>query len=301
MRAARRHRRPPCRFTLLAAPALARGWTGKLWALHHGIRHAESLAERAEYLVLTDADIRHAPDTVRALVAEAHADGLVLSSLMARLHCESFAERMSIPAFVFFFQMLYPFAWVNDPKRAIAAAAGGCMLVHAETLRRAGGIAAIRDELIDDCALARLVKPFGPIRVALTERARSTRTYRSFADIRRMIVRCAFTELRFSPWRLAGATAAVLVVFVAPPVIAVSGPAAARVPALIAWACMAAAFQPMLRFYRLSPAWGLAMPLIGLAYLVWTLDSAWRHVRGRGGEWKGRVRSRTACTQGDRP
>jgi hopene-associated glycosyltransferase HpnB len=291
---------PAVPLAVLAAPKLAPGWTGKLWALHHGIRHAESLPESPDFLLLTDADIRHAPDTVRTLVARAHADGLVLSSLMARLHCESFAERMSIPAFVFFFQMLYPFAWVNDPKRVMAAAAGGCMLVHADTLRRAGGIAAIRDELIDDCALARLVKPNGPIRLALTERACSTRTYRSFGGIRRMIVRCAFTELRFSPWRLAGATAALLVVFVAPPVIALSGPGAARMPAVIAWVCMTAAFQPMLRFHRLSPAWGLALPVIASSYLLWMLDSAWQHARGRGGEWKGRVRARTASTQAGR-
>lgn len=288
------------RVTVLAAPGLANGWTGKLWALRHGIRHAEALPEPADYLLLTDADIRHARDTLRSLVTRARRDGLVLTSLMARLNCASLAERMSIPAFVFFFEMLYPFAWVNQRRRSTAAAAGGCMLVHAETLRRAGGIEAIRDELIDDCALARVMKRHGPIRIALTQRVHSTRAYRSFGELRRMIVRCAFTQLRCSWWRLGCATGAMLVVFVAPPVIAVLGAGTARGLALIAWAGMALAFQPILRFYRLAPWWGALLPAIAAAYLVLTLDSAWQHLRGGGGEWKGRLQAR-AATPSDRP
>jgi hopene-associated glycosyltransferase HpnB len=282
----------PERVTVLAAPSLPDGWTGKLWAQNHGIRYAESLPEPPDYLLLTDADIHHAADTLTDLVGRAIPGQLVLTSLMAKLNCESAVERALIPAFVFFFQMLYPFAWVNRPERATAAAAGGCMLVHRASLRRAGGVEAIRDELIDDCALARLLKNEGRIRIGLTGRVRSTRAYQSFGEIRRMIVRCAFTQLKFSPWRLAFATAAMIVVFVAPPVIAVTGSGMARMPAALAWACMAVAFQPTLRFYRGSPLWGLALPAIAAVYVALTLDSAWLHLRGRGGEWKGRLRVR---------
>ena len=174
------------RLTVLSAPILAEGWSGKLWALEHGIRYAESQPEPPDYLLLTDADIVHAVDSVESLVIRTRRDGLVLNSLMAKLRCVSVAERFSIPAFVFLFQMLYPFAWVNDSKRRTAAAAGGCVLVERRALRAAGGLAAIHRALIDDCALARLMKPHGPIRLALTERVRSIRAYPSFDDIRRM-------------------------------------------------------------------------------------------------------------------
>jgi len=283
---------PPGRLTLLAAPGLPEGWTGKLWALDHGIRYAEALAEPAEFLLLTDADIRHAPDTLTSLVGRALRDRLALASLMARLNCESFAERALIPAFIFFFRMLYPFAWVNSVQHATAAAAGGCMLVHRQSLRMAGGMASIRGELIDDCALARLLKKEGPIWIGLTERVRSTRAYRSFGEIQRMITRCAYTQLRCSPAWLAVTSAAMLVVFVAPPVIVLSGDSAARFLAALAWIGMACAFVPTLRLYRISPWWGIALPAIAATYLLLTLESAWLHLRGRGGEWKGRIRGR---------
>jgi hopene-associated glycosyltransferase HpnB len=283
---------PPGRLTVLAAPGLPDGWTGKLWALEHGIRHAEALPEPPEFLLLTDADIRHAGDTLTTLVSRARRDRLVLASLMARLNCESFAERALVPAFIFFFRMLYPFAWVNRLQRATAAAAGGCMLVHRQSLRMAGGMASIRGELIDDCALARLLKKEGPIWIGLTERVRSTRAYRSFGETRRMIARCAYTQLRCSPAWLAVTSAAMLVVFVAPPVIVLSGDGAARFLAALAWVGMACAFVPTLRFYRVSTWWGIALPAIAATYLLLTLESAWLHLRGRGGEWKGRIRGR---------
>ena len=289
------------RVTVLAAPALAAGWTGKSWALDHGVRHAAMSAERPDYLLLTDADIAHAPDTLRTLVTRAGRDGLLLASLMAKLNARSAAERAMIPAFVFFFQMLYPFAWVNARRRATAAAAGGCMLVHRESLDSAGGIAAIRGELIDDCALARLMKAHGPIGIALTGRVTSTRAYRSFGEIRNMIVRTAFTQLDFSGWRLLATVAAMLVVFVAPPLFALAASdAIVRGLGLVAFACMVLAYQPILRFYRLSPAWALALPLVAAAYAALALDSAWRHLRGRGGEWKGRVRARATLPDSTR-
>jgi hopene-associated glycosyltransferase HpnB len=236
-----------------------------------------------------DADIALASDTVSELIVRAQDDALVLTSLMAKLNCASLAERALIPAFVFYFQMLYPFAWVNRRQRTTAAAAGGCMLVHGQALRDAGGIEVIRGQLIDDCALARLLKQRGPIWLGLTERAQSKRAYRSFGDIRRMIVRCAFTQLNLSVGWLACTTAAMIVVFVVPPVVALLGEGVARVLAALAWACMALAYQPMLRFYRLSPWRGLALPAIAGCYLMLTLDSAVQHMRGRGGQWKGRT------------
>jgi hopene-associated glycosyltransferase HpnB len=278
------------RVRLFAAPPLADGWTGKLSALARGIREAGD----ADYVLLTDADIRHAPDSLRTLVAQAVAGDLVLASRMARLHCESAAERALVPAFVLFFAMLYPFAWVADRRRATAAAAGGCMLVHRATLERAGSIAAIRGALIDDCALARLLKPLGAIALASSERVVSTRRYPAYGDIRRMVVRSAYTELRHSPLRLALVAAAMLAVFVTPPLFAVFGSGVARVLGLAAWVAMALAFQPTLRSYGRAPAWGVALPAIAAAYLAMTLESALLHARGRGGEWKGRLRGAAA-------
>ena len=287
---------------VLRAPPLAPGWSGKLAAIAHGIGHLDASGERVDYLLLTDADIVHAPDTLRMLVARAQREALVLHSLMAKLSVAHAVERASIPAFVFFFAMLYPFAWVNRRDRAIAAAAGGCMLVEREALQQAGGIAAIRGELIDDCALARLLKPHGAIRIALTERARSTRISRAFGDVRRMIARTAFTQLRLSPWLLAATVAAMSLVFVAPPILALfASDPLARAMAALAWAAMTLAYVPMLRFYRLAPAWALALPAIASAYVALTLDSAIQHWRGRGGAWKGRVQGRNAVLQSGRP
>jgi hopene-associated glycosyltransferase HpnB len=277
------------RLAVLTAPDLPAGWTGKLWAMHCGVGHVATLPAPPDYVLFTDADIGYAADTLTALVTRAQRDGLVLTSLMAQLHCESFAERALIPAFIFFFQMLYPFAWVNRPEKATAAAAGGCMLVRRSALQEAGGLAAVRDQLIDDCALGRLLKRRGPIWLGLTHRARSLRAFRSLGDIRPMISRSAYAQLQYSPWLLLGTVLAIAVTCVAPPalVAVTSGPA--RWLAAVAWAQMALALQPTLRFYGLSGWWGLAMPAIAGAYLAFTLDSALQHRRGRGGLWKGRV------------
>ena len=240
-------------------------------------------------MLFTDADIRHDVDTLTQLVLRAVRDRTVLTSLMAKLRCETLAERAMIPAFIFFFQMLYPFAWVNRADRRTAAAAGGCMLVHRQTLQAAGGIEAIRDELIDDCALARLLKRHGPIWLGLTERVRSLRTYRSLREIRRMITRSAYAQLGFSPWWLAFTTLAMAVTYLAPPALTLLGSGVSQFLGALAWAQMTLAFQPTLRLYRLAPWWGLALPAIAGLYLIFTLESAWQHVRGTGGEWKGRV------------
>ena len=277
------------RVTVLAVPSLPDGWTGKLWALHHGIGHVQTLPDRPDYLLLTDADIDYADDTLTLLVRRTVGGNLVLASLMARLRCQSFAERALIPAFVFFFQMLYPFAWVNRADRPLAAAAGGCMLVQRHALQAAGGVEAIRGELIDDCALARLLKPHGRIWLGLTERVRSLRATATFSEIRRLVARCAYAQLQFSPWRLGGVTAGMVVVYLAPPALALFGSGAPQLLGALAWAQMALAFQPTLRLYAVSPWWGPALPAIAMTYVAFTLDSAYQYLRGRGGAWKGRV------------
>jgi hopene-associated glycosyltransferase HpnB len=266
---------------------LATGWTGKLWAVAQGV---ELAGEVPRYLWLTDADIEHAPDTLRSLVARGEASGLALVSLMAKLRCDSVAERMLIPAFVLFFQMLYPFGRVNRP-RGVGAAAGGCMLVSREALAAGGGIAAIRTALIDDCALGALLKRQGPIWLGLTDRARSIRPYDDFATVAAMISRSAYAQLRYSPLLLAGTLVGLALVYGVPPALALFGTGWARLAGLAAWALMAIAFQPMLRFYRRSPLWGIALPAIAAFYAGCTLLSAWQHGQGRGGMWKGRAQA----------
>ncbi|MDP9138211.1 MAG: glycosyltransferase [Pseudomonadota bacterium] len=283
-------RRDP-RLTVLSGRALPRGWTGKVWAMQQGVEHAESLAERPSYLLFSDADIVFAKDALRRLVARAEMEGLALTSLMAKLRCESPAERGLIPAFVFFFQMLYPFSWVNRPDRGTAAAAGGCMLAKLEALQQAGGLAAIRDRLIDDCALARKLKAIGPIWIGLTERAVSLRPYPHTSDVGRMISRSAYEQLDRSPLRLAGTVAGMALTYLAPPVLALAASGLAQAMGAAAWLGMAAAFQPMLRFYRMHPMWGFLLPAIASAYMVFTLHSAYQYARGRGGQWKGRAQA----------
>jgi len=247
-----------------------------------------------EFLLLTDADIVYAPDTLRGLVSQSLSDGLALSSRMAKLRCESPAERALIPAFIFFFQMLYPFSWVNDRRRATAAAAGGCMLVRREALEAAGGVAAIRGAVIDDCALARRLKRQGPISLSLSERVISIRPYSTVEEVRRMVARSAYAQLRYSPLLLVGALMGLTLVFVAPPLATAFAGGVARALGLLAWVIMAVAFQPTLRFYRLSPLWGPILPAIALAYMAFTLDSALQFARGRGGLWKGRTQAHVA-------
>jgi hopene-associated glycosyltransferase HpnB len=210
---------------------------------------------------------------------------------MVKLRCESFAERALIPAFVFFFQMLYPFRWVNCPQQPTAAAAGGCMLVRRDALAAAGGIEAIRGALIDDCALARRMKAHGRIWLGLTDRARSLRPYADMQQIRRMVARTAYVQLHESPLLLAATGVGMGLTYLAPPLLAFFGGGVARILGLIAWGAMALTYRPTLRFYRKSSLWGLVLPAIAAAYLLFTFDSAWQHWRGAGGMWKGRAQA----------
>ena len=279
------------RLQIITARPLPAGWTGKLWAVQQGVEAARVAMEPPDYLLLSDADIVYRPDVLRALVARATTGGLVLTSLMVKLRCESFAERFLIPAFIFFFQMLYPFAWVNRRDSTIAAAAGGCMLVRADALATAGGIDTIRNALIDDCTLAKLLKAQGPIWLSLTERVHSTRPYPTIEDIRRMVARSAYAQLRYSPLILLGTVAGMCLTYLAPPLLTLFASGLAQWLGVLAWGLMAIAFQPTLRLYRRSPLWGLALPAIALCYMLFTLDSALQFARGKGGLWKDRIQA----------
>jgi hopene-associated glycosyltransferase HpnB len=279
------------RLEMLRAAALPAGWTGKPWAVSQGVARACEHEPKPKYLLLTDADIAHDADSLRSLVARAEAGGFSLTSRMAELHCATWPERLLIPAFVLFFQMVYPFRWVNQTRHTLAGAAGGCMLAQREALERAGGIATVHAAVIDDCALAAAMKRQGPIWLGLTHRARSLRPYRTVSAIGQMISRSAFAQLDYSAWRLAGTLAGLALIFLAPPALALFATGVGRVAGLLAWAAMAISFQPMLRFYRRSPLWGVALPVIGTLYAGFTLRSAIEVWRGHGGMWKGRAQA----------
>lgn len=281
------------RLTILDGRTLPIGWTGKLWAVDQGVAQA-LIEEPPDFLLLTDADITYRPDALKFLVTRADRYGYIITSLMAKLRCASWAERALVPAFIFFFQMLYPFPWVNRPDRATAAAAGGCMLVRPDALQAAGGIAAFRSALIDDCALAAALKPHGPIWLGLTERVASIRPYESFEHIRRMVVRSAYAQLSYSPLLLLGTVGGMALTYLAAPLLALLATGWPQLLGLLAWVLMALAFRPTLRLYGRSPLWGAALPLIALVYVAFTVDSAYQHGRGRGGLWKGRAQAEVA-------
>lgn len=267
---------------------LPAGWSGKLWAVQQGIDLA---CEQAPgFLLLTDADIVHAPKNVEALVALAESQRCDLTSFMVKLHCGTPAERLLVPAFVFFFFMLYPPAWVENPRRKTAGAAGGCILIRPEALERAGGIAAIRGEIIDDCALAAAVKSAGGrVWLGLTESASSVRPYETFSDVGRMISRTAFNQLRHSAMLLLLSLAGLTVTYLLPPLLLFTRQPLPIALGVTAWLLMTAAFLPMVRFYGLNPLRALALPLIAVFYMGATLHSALRYWSGKGGVWKGRV------------
>ncbi len=283
---------------VIEAETLPTGWSGKLWAVKQGILHAQKVTPPPDYFLLTDADIEHDEKNLYKLVTKAEQDKLDLVSLMVLLRCQSFWEQFLIPAFVFFFQKLYPFRWVNDPNNTTAAAAGGCILIAREALNRIGGIDAIRGALIDDCALAQAVKSGKetvkhPIWLGMTSTTRSLRPYPSLSSIWDMVARTAFTQLNYSPLLLLGTLLGMIITYIVPVagvifgiwmgkwVIAIAG--------LSAWLLMSRAYLPTLRLYGCSPLWAFCLPGVALLYTLMTLDSAIRHWQGRGGGWKGRV------------
>jgi hopene-associated glycosyltransferase HpnB len=275
------------RVTILPAAQLQNGWTGKIWAMQQGVERATTLDP--EYLWFTDADIVHAPDTLKRLVSRAESRKLDLASLMVLLQANSFPERLLIPPFLYFFLMLYPPRWIADPKARTAGAAGGCVLLRRAALERLGGFASMRAEVIDDCALARSVKRSGgTIWMGLTRKSVSLRAYKTFAEIRDLIARTAYTQLRYSSFLLLGTLLGMFLTYIVPPVFAFHTQPLVWRLSLAAWALMTVSYLLTVRYYRLSPLWAPFLPVAAAFYSYATWLSAVRHWLGRGGQWKGR-------------
>jgi hopene-associated glycosyltransferase HpnB len=276
---------------------LPSGWSGKLWAVEQGIRKASEL--EPDYFLLTDADILHDINNLNRLVTKAVRENLDLASIMVRLRCESFWEKLLIPAFVFFFQKLYPFQWVNNPQKSTAAAAGGCILIRRQALERIGGIQSVRQALIDDCALAEKVKSgldetsSFPIWLGLSSLTKSLRSYDSLDRIWDVVARTAFTQLNYSPFLLMGTLLGMFLVYLVPPLGLILGLLMGNWFVagfgLLGWLLMSLAYFPTVNFYQCSPLFAFCLPIIGFLYTLMTFDSALRHWQGKGGAWKGRV------------
>ncbi len=295
--AAARAAGPDLSLRIVEGRPLPEGWAGKLWALEQGL----AVVDRP-YVLLLDADIELAPRLVPALLAKLHERDATLVSLLAELHCETFWERLLSPAFVFFFKLLYPFAWSNDAANATAAAAGGCMLVRADALRQIGGFAAIRGALIDDCTLAAALKRHrSPIWLGMTHSVCSLRVYASLDDFWSMVARSAFTQLHYSTAWLLAATALMMLTLLTPPLGLAAGLAAAEpsvaLTAGAAWLALCAAYWPIVAFYRLPGAWAATLPVAAALFLLMTWGSAFSYWRGTRARWKardyGRVPERT--------
>ncbi|GAB0114018.1 glycosyl transferase family 2 [Acidisoma sp. C75] len=283
--AARAAEGAPQPLTIVTGAEKPEGWSGKLWAVSQGVA-----ASTAEYILLTDADIVHEPDHLARLLTKAEEDKLDLVSEMVLLHCESRAERWLVPAFVYFFQLLYPFDLVARPGHRMAGAAGGTVLLRRSALARAGGVAALRGALIDDVTLGRAIKQSGGrIWLGHTSRARSIRLYPQAADIWAMIARTAYVQLGFSPLNLAGTILGMLLVWLLPPAAALFAHGTARVFGLLAYGLMIGSYMPSLVRYGQTPLRALFLPLVALFYMAATVGSAVNHLRGRSVTWKARV------------
>jgi hopene-associated glycosyltransferase HpnB len=293
------------RLRIVSASALEAGWTGKLWALNEGVSienaadsgapgagEQAATSEVPTYYWFTDADVEHVPDTLRRLVVHAERDKLDLASLMVLLQAKTLPERALMPAFLYFFLMLYPPKWIADEELGTAGAAGGCILLRREALARIGGLEAIRGEVIDDCALAKAVKlSGGKVWMGLTRKSTSLRAYGTFGEIRDLIARTAFTQLRYSALLLAGTLAGMLLTYVAPLLLLSAHDSTARLLGFAAWLLMSVSFLSTVRFYRLSIIWAPLLPLTAVFYTYATWLSAMRYWRGRGALWKGRAQA----------
>jgi hopene-associated glycosyltransferase HpnB len=276
------------RLTIITAPPLQAGWSGKLSALNAGLA---TIPADVPYILFTDADIGHPPSSLTALVSRAEKGGYDLTSLMVMLHCRNFAEKLLIPAFIYFFRMLYPFAWINDPDAATAGAAGGVILLRREALARIGGLEALKGALIDDCTLAAHVKEDGPIWLGLSKDTVSLRPHDGFADIGGMIARTAYTQLAYSPVFLLLCVLGMGLVFLVPLALLLCGSVLGIGLGAVALGLMVASFVPMIRLYSLSPLWALTLPMAAAFYLGATIYSAVLYHRGKGGQWKGRIQA----------
>jgi hopene-associated glycosyltransferase HpnB len=275
--------------TIVDGSPLPPGWSGKLWAMQQGIEQAGKTAP--DFFLFTDADVEHAPDNIATLVSIAEAGGYDMASFMVKLHCQSVAEKLLIPAFVYFFFKLYPSAWISNPRRSEAGAAGGCILIRPAALEKSGSIAAIRQEVIDDCSLAARVKHAGGrLWLGVSAATRSIRPYEGFSGVGRMISRSAFNQLRHSNFLLLVSIIGMAATYLLPPALVFA--AHRMVPVVLggaAWLLMVLSYWPVLRLYRLNPLWALALPVAAVFYMGATFHSAWKYWRGRGGEWKGRI------------
>jgi len=281
------------RLLVINAPDLPEGWSGKVAAMQAG-----AVQSKTAYILFTDADIRHPTSSLRELTARAERKKLDLASLMVKLHCQSAAEKLLIPAFVFFFAMLYPFRHASDLDSKVAAAAGGVMLVRRQALDNIGGFARIKSALIDDCALARAIKDNGgergtqgSIELTTTREVESLRAYPRFADIERMVARCAYTQLHHSPLLLCGAMIGMGLLFLVPIWFFLATPASVAACALGALLIMTTIYVPMIVFYGLPFFWAFTLPLAALFYIGATIDSARLYWQGKGGTWKGRAQA----------
>jgi len=272
------------RLSILRGAAHPAQWSGKLWALSQGIASTQD-----ELLLLTDADIEHRPLHLATLVTKLEQDGLDMVSEMVALHCEGPVEHALVPAFVFFFQLLYPFAWVNDASNPTAAAAGGTVLIRAAALRRVGGLEAMRGALIDDVTLAQKVKAKGRIWLGHSQLATSIRPYKTAGEVWRMVARCAFVQLDYSWLKLAGTVAGMVLMFLLPPVAAFFGHGLGSLLGFLGWAAIGGAYLPTLQRFGLKPGWAVFLPAVAVFYTAATLGSALDHFRGRGVIWKQRA------------
>ncbi len=278
------------RVHILPASSLPSGWTGKLWALNTGVASAQ--LDPPVFYWFTDADITHTPDTLRRLVTRAERDKLDLASLMVLLQSNTLPERALIPAFLYFFLMLYPPRWIADEDLGTAGAAGGCILLRRDALERIGGFASIRGEVIDDCALAKAIKyNGGRAWMGLTRKSQSLRVYGAWSELRDLIARTAFTQLRYSSLLLLGTLVGLALTYVAPLILLSAQDATAKILGATAWLLMTISFLPTVRFYRLSPLWAPLLPLTAVFYAYATLLSALRYWLGKGGQWKGRAQA----------
>ena len=281
---------PESSFAVIDAPPLEAGWAGKMWALNHGVAHARCL--NSEFFWFTDADIEHQSNVLSLLVGQTARKRLDLASVMVRLRCKSFWERLLVPPFVYFFFLLYPPRAVTDPANRIAGAAGGCMLVCRQALERAGGIRAIRSAIIDDCALAQVIKSSGGnIWLGLGDHSRSLRGYSKLSDLWTMVRRSAYHQLRYSPVLLVGVLAGLVVTFAGPVFIAVQAAQAGRMEVALAGCAaivvMLGSYWPVVRYFRLPGWWVISLPIAALVYGAMTIASAARHYSGRGNTWRG--------------
>ncbi|XHU96812.1 MAG: glycosyltransferase [cyanobacterium endosymbiont of Rhopalodia gibba] len=292
------------RLTVISGELLSSGWSGKLWAMEQGIKYIKEQNLHPDYILFTDADIEHHQTNLRELVGKSQQENLALTSLMVRLRCQSIWEKFLIPAFVFFFEKLYPFLWVNDPHHKMAAAAGGCILIRQDILEQMGGLEIVRQALIDDCSLAAAVKsklqdisenPPQGIWLGLSEKTCSLRPYDSLETIWDMVARTAYTQLNYSPLLLIGTVIGLTLIYIVPPVSLIWGLVVGNrlITSLggITWLLMSISYLPTLRLYKTSLLWSISLPAISFFYLLMTMDSALRHWRGKGGHWKGRVYS----------